>query len=235
MTTRDQYEAAFEAERESSYPEVDLYEQMTGHALDRKRLESAARVLACPVKVNPPCWQHGRVIYSTLRKYLDKTGLSEISALDVGTAKGFSALCAVWAARDHGATINAHSVDVIDPAARVRRNTVAEVDGFVSLYDTLSPWPEARSIRFQQAKGENWLMLRRERVHFAFVDGKHTHEAVSRELGLLTHLQQPGDVVICDDVQVPGVEKAVRAVLSNYKMVTVTALPTRKYAVMDRR
>ena len=53
-------------------------------------VEAAARVLACPLKANPPNWQHGRVLYAGYRAYL--AGLQRrVLLLDIGTAKGFSA------------------------------------------------------------------------------------------------------------------------------------------------
>src|SRR6185369_15064920 len=97
LITRRQYDKAFIEERMSEYPMIDDYEKSCGFALNRHKLEEAARVLACPVKKNPPNWQHGRVIYSTLRSYMTETTcVNPLHILDVGTAKGFSALCALW-------------------------------------------------------------------------------------------------------------------------------------------
>jgi hypothetical protein len=65
------YQDAFELERQQAYPVVDAFEARMGYALAKDRYEAAARVLACPVKRNPPNWHHGRIIYAAARKYLD--------------------------------------------------------------------------------------------------------------------------------------------------------------------
>lgn len=235
MTTKQDYDRAFEKERSQVYPDINATEAVYGFSVDRDRLENAARVLACPVKKNPPCWQHGRVIYSVLRRYIKDNQPREVVGLDIGTAKGFSALCAVWAAQDAGVPVLVHSVDVIDPAARVSRNTVAEVDGLKTLYEIVAPWSESRAIRFQHARADTWLALRRERLNFAFVDGKHTYDAVSAELGYLKLLQQPGDVVICDDVHLAGVRSAVDRFASSYSIKTVHPLVNRAYAILEKK
>jgi predicted O-methyltransferase YrrM len=154
--------------------------------------------------------------------------------LDIGTAKGFSAVVMARACLDAGRAFRITSLDVIDPDGRARRNTVAEVDGLKTLYETLEPWSkEIENVDFVHGKGENWLVLNRKRIHFAFVDGKHTYDAVRRELSGLAGVQVSGDVIVCDDLQVPGVRKAVDE-FSGYGRYDVQVLPERSYAVLQR-
>ena len=230
--TVEQYAAAFHQERLVEYRVIDAIEQRCGYALDRERLESAARVLACPVKKSPPNWQHGRVLYALTRQYLE--GRDCLNAIDIGTAKGFSALCILWAAHDAGVRGHIASVDVLDPTARVSRNTVAEVDGLKTLGEILAPWPEAQAITFLKSTGQKWLHEHPERVHVAFVDGKHSYEAVSWEGALLAERQQAGDLVMFDDVQIEGVAKAVKE-LRAYDIEYIDVLPNRRYALGVRR
>lgn len=234
--TREEYEAAFALECQSNYPAIDDFVDIFGHEqeIDGRWFRDAARVLACPVKINPPCWQHGRVLYSSLREFCSswKSG-SPLNVLDIGTAKGFSAIVMARALEDAGQPGDITSVDVLDPQARVRRNTVAEVGGLKTLYEIVAPWPESRRVKFVCAKAENWLMMHRERVHYAFVDGKHSYEAVKKELAYLSQAQQTGDVIVCDDLQVPGVEKAIGE-LRGYGKQPVRALPNRGYMIMEK-
>ena len=72
-------------------------------------------------------------------------------------------------------------------------------------------------------------------AHVAFVDGKHQFDVVSREGDLLAARQQAGDLAIFDDLQVPGVSQAVRALARHYHFVTMAVLPNRAYAVGTRR
>jgi predicted O-methyltransferase YrrM len=228
------YERAFALERAIEYPAVDKLEARLGFKVDREMLENAARVLACPVKVNTPCWQHGRVVYAAARWYLQSRPKAEnVAMLDIGTAKGFSALCVRWAADHSRRRADVTSVDVIDPEARQRRNTVAEVGGMLTLAETLAPWPEAHRIQFVRSTGVDWLMRYQGRVHFAFIDGKHSYDAVSLEIGLLRTRQQAGDVTVLDDLQIPGVARAVEKMVG-YDVEIVVAKPDRQYAIAVR-
>lgn len=224
-TTAEQYAEIFEKERQQEYPAVDAFEQRMGYAIDRTRLEAAARVLSCPFKAAAPNWQHGRVIYAAVRRYLAGLGPDPdfVNALDVGTAKGFSALCARWALNDSGVDGGdgrVISVDVMDPHGRVRRNTPAECDGLKTLAEIMSPWDEASDIGmcFLKSTGVEFLQSRplHERFNVAFIDGKHSTDAVSQEWRLLSKLQQPGDVAIFDDVQMEPVSRGLKGADAAY-------------------
>ena len=166
-TQIESYQRAFQEEAALEYPGIAAFERATGYAVRLEKLLDAARVLACPVKINPPSWQHGRVIYSVCMSYL-ACSLEPGNFLNVGTAKGFSALCMRWAATDSlirkGVGASIVSVDVIDPHARVHRNTVAEVAGPLTLAETLEPWPEAEAITFLQSDGAEYLKKGNDRV-----------------------------------------------------------------------
>lgn len=237
--TAEAYAAAFDTEREQSYPAIDAFEARMGAMVDRDDLVTAARVLACPVKAHPPNWQHGRVLYAAARHALEgaiRAGLNghPVTLLDIGTAKGFSALVLRWALRDAGIAGRVISLDVIDPFARVRRNTVAEVEGYKTLAETLAPWREAQLIEFVQSDSRAWLTAHTDRIHVAYVDGKHTYEAVSWDAALLAGRQKAGDLTVFDDVQIPGVAKAVRE-LRSYTVEYLAAKPERCYAIARRR
>lgn len=154
--------------------------------------------------------------------------------LDIGTAKGFSALCAQWALMDSWVDGTVVSVDVIDPRSRESRNTVAEVGTPKTLTELLDPWPEAGAIKFLQSTGVDWLKKYGGRIDLAFVDGKHTGAVVEQEGRLLAGRQEPGDLVIFDDVHLPDVLTAVRS-LRAYRTEIVPVLPLRAYAIARRR
>lgn len=237
MPTVADYSRIFEAERQNKYPVIDAFESRMGYAINRAKLEEAARALACPLKKNPPNWQHGRVIYSAVCNRLAKVQEDTICALDIGTAKSYSALCMLWAIEDSGMTGRVQSVDVIDPNERVRRNTVAEVDGFKTLSEILAPWPEAERISFYRDTGLAFVSSRPPsvRFHAAFVDGKHSTEVVIQEgLQLAIH-QHKGDLAIFDDLQLisPAVDQLERNGL--YAFERLWAKKDRGYAVGVRR
>lgn len=238
---KEQYDEIFEKERKVDYPVVTAFEEKLGFKLDQEKLLQAARVLACPLKTRPPNWQHGRIIYAAARKYLLGRLLTEhVTMLDIGTAKGFSALCMRWALDDaNRQTDTVISVDVMEPTKRERRNTVAECGGLKTLPEILAPWQEeARRIQFRKATGVEILshLPARARVSFAFIDGKHTHEAVKAEGLLLSQLQMPGDIAVFDDMHIPGVRQAVTELsVKQYDASMVTVLPERGYAIATRK
>lgn len=233
MPIVEMYEATFALEMTKDYPAVDAFEKRMGYAVDPVRLTTAARVLACPMKANAPNWQHGRVVYAAFRHYFE-WGTGPFYCIDIGTAKGFSALCARWALDSSGDEGVIHSLDVIDPDSRVRRNTIAEVDGFKTLYEILAPWPEAERISFHKATGQQWLVAHTQRVHVAFIDGRHKYESVSWEAALLAERQQSGDLAIFDDAQIAGVAKALKE-QKTYELEYLEILPNRRYAIGRRK
>lgn len=237
MPTAADYRAAFERERVNAYPMVDALEATAGYAIDRERLERAAAVLACPVKTSPPNWQHGRVLYALTRQYLSDSCELCWNLLDIGTAKGFSALCLQWALNDHAGegTEGVTSVDVIDPLSRVARKTIAEIDGLLTLHETLEPWPEAEAIRFVGTSGVDWVSAYPYRIHVAFVDGSHKGPTVLQEGRLLAKRQEPGDLAIFDDVNRPELLAAVELLQPLYTFQILPVLPTRYYAIGVRR
>jgi predicted O-methyltransferase YrrM len=240
------YEQRFASEQEREYPEVDrcmlrykLTEPETGNFL------LAARTLACPVKENPPCWQHGRLVHGLAVEACARAKanrLPHFTLMDIGTAKGFSALMMQWAL-DFSGVMGGKviSTDVIDPYDKVRRNTVAEAlaGRWLTLRETLQPWPESEPIVFWGAEGVEALRQLKEavaKIPFAFVDGKHTHEAVSKELGLIAGMQSRGDVILIDDLQVQGVRRAFAEIHTAYELETVIAIPNQRvYGVARKR
>lgn len=241
--TREMYDRAFEKERARVYPPVDAFEREQGYALDRAKMEEAARVLACPVKPNPPCWQHGRILYAVVRKYLEgrptaghPSLLPRYRFLDIGTAKGFSALVMLWAAQDSGVPrVRISSVDVLDPAVPSLRNSVADIgSNGLTLAEYLAPWPEAQQVGFWGMTAVDWLSRHPDRIHLAFVDGKHSTEAVAEEARLLSERQKPGDVILFDDLQMTPVRKGVGR-LAGYDMRMIHAAPERAYMLAVKR
>ena len=43
------------------------------------------------IKKSELCYQHGRVLYSTLSAYINQNDCNYINIVDIGTARGFSA------------------------------------------------------------------------------------------------------------------------------------------------
>jgi predicted O-methyltransferase YrrM len=158
-----------------------------------------------------------------------------VTILDIGTAKGFSALCLQWALMDSGRLGAVVSVDVLDPNGRELRNSVAELDGPKTLAEFLKPWPEATAITFLKFTGVDWLRSHPARVHVAFVDGKHSGSVAYQEGLLLAAGQESGDLAIFDDVQIDGIALAVKQLRKFYQFEELVISDVRRYAIGVRR
>lgn len=208
---RKQFEEAFERARALEYPELDRFEKLAGYAVDRERLEAAARILQCPIKVNAPNWQHGRLLYALARQYIEWAKKPTIF-LDIGTAKGFSACVLSWAIADAG--ICDHrvvSIDIVDPEAFVARNSVIECDTLFTVAKFVEPFiAYGVPVQFLGKGSARWFTETPADVHvgFAFIDGKHTFQAVTLEALSIEKRQSEGDVIVFDDAQIGDIHKA---------------------------
>jgi predicted O-methyltransferase YrrM len=240
-----EYEKIYIKEVGNTYPEIDKYEAGQVNKIETERLVKAAWYLANPLKKNPPCWQHGRLIYSTLSSYIAANySMDGIECVDIGTAKGFSALMMQYAINDAAfdAKAQVHSTDVIPPYHRVRRNSVIEVgreNNYPVLAEYLEPFPESKAIDFYDLSGADLLNLLSssgiERINFAFVDGKHNHSSVLTESASIHSMSQPGDIIIWDDVQIPEVARAVRDMKNRYHQEYIGARAERRYCIGVRK
>lgn len=229
--TAAEYDRLFVEECLRAYPAIDEFEARAVHKMDRVWLEVMARVLACPAKKNPPNWQHGRVLYTIARFYYDYVGGGLQSWVDIGTAKGFSACVLAWALVDAGAKGSVYSYDVVDPDARVERNSVLEASGLTfTVAEFVEPFrPPAADIHFLTRDAPLPA-----RVNLAFVDGKHNEVAVRNDIAMLTPRQRSGDVIVFDDIQIHGIKLALTRLGDQYEIKLLWAKPDRGYAIARR-
>lgn len=234
MTPLAAYRAAFVRECAIDYPQVTAVEDQLGYRAPPAHLLEAARELACPLKVNPPNWQHGRVLYAHLRAYLaEDRQLGQV--VDIGTAKGYSALVMSWALRDGERTaLPLWSIDIVDPFDRVSRNTSAELEGLKTVPELVTPHLHGAPMPgFRGGGSIAWLknaVTGCRRIGFAFVDGKHHPQIVRDEIELLARCQAPGDRCIFDDMQIEGLRQQVRR-QKHYAVEFLEVLPKRSYAI----
>lgn len=234
MTPREAYLAAFGKESQVDYPGVTELETRLGYRAPREALLEAARDLACPLKVNPPNWQHGRVLYAHLRAYLAEER-QHGQVVDIGTAKGYSAVVMAWALRDGGREVlPLYSIDIVDPFDRVARNSLAELEGLKTVPELATPHLHGAPMpSFRGGGSIAWLknaVAGHRRIGFAFVDGKHHPQVVRDEIELLARCQVPGDRCIFDDMQIEGLRQQVRR-QKHYSCEFLEVLPKRSYAI----
>lgn len=249
---RAKYLAAFKAEAARSYPAIDQLVaglEMGEHMFDDQKtlFFEMARDLACPLKEHRPNWQHGRVLYALARKVARDPAV-DFTFLDIGTAKGFSALCMLWGLFDSMRVGTVHSFDVVDPFSKVARNSIAELDGLKDLGEFIAPYlprqhpgtePRCGAV-FHQKPGMLFdEVVPAARIHLAFVDGKHKLTDVREEAIKIGARQERGDFILFDDWQIPSVKEGISAFMDTptgklYRYTEILVNADRSYRLAER-
>lgn len=225
---------------EQAYPEIDLFEEIAGYAIAAEWLHDLALHTQVVVKRSPLCYAHGRVLYSALSKYLESIAESEtVKIVETGTARGFSCLCMARALSDMGRHGSIMTFDTLPHQMPIYWNCIDDINGKRSREALLAPWVDLVQEYLVFLQGDTRTMLQRVnlgRVHFAFLDGAHTHRDVIFEFCQVAGRQRPGDTVVFDDYtpcQYPGLVKAVDEIcnLYNYAPKKLFAHSGRGYVV----
>ena len=152
--------------------------------------------------------EHGLLLYKLVRSLgTDRS----IVILDVGTARGFSAITMARALLDACLPGHVYTIDVIDQLEPVNWHSDTEgkqdpdeplAKSIVSRSEIWSRWfaDEANCITPMLGRShevlESWSSGP---IDIAFIDGEHTYDAVSRDLSLLEHFMKPGGIIALDD------------------------------------
>lgn len=149
--------------------------------------------------------EHGLLLYKLVRAL--ETDNSH-TVLDIGTARGFSAITMARALIDANLEGKVLTVDVIDHQSRLKWHVEKQdsKDPLVSMYisraEVWGRWfsEEAGLVTAISGKSQevlvNWGFGS---IDVAFIDGEHTYEAVKRDLALLDNLMTPEGVIVLDD------------------------------------
>src|SRR3546814_3486831 len=78
-------------------------EASQGFAIDRGWMEQLALHTQVVIKQSRLNYNHGRLLYAVLRRYLAECRSEQAVIFETGTARGFSALCMARALQDAGA------------------------------------------------------------------------------------------------------------------------------------
>lgn len=64
------YQKIWQSARQIAYPIIDQYERETGFAIDREWMDDLALLTQVVIKQSDICYQHGRLLYATLCRYI---------------------------------------------------------------------------------------------------------------------------------------------------------------------
>ncbi len=214
--SKERYTELWEEAKAQEYPEIDAYEKQSGHKVDTKWLNDLALHTQIVIKDSNLCYQHGRVLYSALSKYLENTKADQsVTILETGTARGFSATVmakALKTAKRFGKII---TFDLLPHTTKMYWNCIDDFEGPKTRQELLSPWKGLADQHIIFIENDSRIGLSRTalgRVNFAFLDGAHTFDDVMMEFGTVVNAQEPSDVIVFDDYNedlFPGIVKAV--------------------------
>jgi predicted O-methyltransferase YrrM len=238
-----EYDRLWRDAMSKTYPAVDRFEVECGAAIDPDWLHALARLTQIVIKRSELCYQHGRLLYAALSQYARRAPHEELTVIETGTARGFSALCMAKALDDTATPGTISTFDILPHDEAMFWNCVLDADGPRTRAQLLDGYADvtARRVRFHQGDAKAALAkVAAPRVHFAFLDSAHTYEQVMAEFAHLEARQARGDVLFFDDYTqsaYPGVVRAADEICATrgYAPVVVTANAARRYLIAEKR
>tara|TARA_Y100000741_G_scaffold121229_3_gene91084 strand:- start:8304 stop:9056 length:753 start_codon:yes stop_codon:yes gene_type:complete len=202
---------------------LDEIEKYFGYLHNKDEMDDIGLKLQICVKGSRPMYLHGYVISSALDNYLLKNNYNNINILETGTARGFSCIVMARIMEMHNIEGTIYTIDNTD----VFKNCLkaAQLKRKVSLNECVEEWKPLVDKYIIFEKGDSNEKLQElnnklSRIHFAFLDGAHYYNEVTKELNFVENRQAIGDIIICDDYtekQFPEIVRAINNFLENGK------------------
>ena len=160
---------------------------------------------ACDILRGGDGGEHGLLLYKLIRQRRGET--RPLVILDVGTARGFSAITMAHALRETG-TGSIYTIDVVDHHQgrnwHVEKQRPEEPLAGMTLSrsEIWLRWYPREADLVTPIEGRSWDVLddwTHGPIDLAFLDGDHSRTAVSKELAALGVLMAPDGVIVMDD------------------------------------
>ncbi len=198
---KEKYIEIYNEVKNIKYKEIDNFEESCGYFLDKDWLDNLALYTQIVIKKSQINYQHGRILYSLLMKYLNQNN-DKINVLETGTARGFSSICMSKAILDSNKKGKIYTIDIIPHDQKMFWNCLKDFNGKISRKELLSEWiVYTKNINF--LRGRTHIVLRKikfDRINFAFLDAAHNFKSVKNEFDYVSKKQISGDLIIFDDV-----------------------------------
>ena len=241
LADKEYYISKHNDAKKKIYKEIDLFEERCDFKIDKKWLDNLALHTQVVKKKSEINYQHGRVLYSSLRDYIKKKELKYLNILEIGTALGFSSTCMSKAIIDSNIKGKIFSIDIISGINKIYWNCIDDHEGPKTRFELLSSWKEELSnIIF--LTGPSFFTLKKfkeHKVNFAYIDGMHDYRNVKKEFDFISSRQSSGDMIILDDVNssFPEVERFLDEQKKNgdYNIQKIKSTEERAYAVCEKR
>jgi len=189
-------------EKEANYENVNKFEKLAGFTIDNSFFHKLAYLTQVTDKKSKISYAHGRLLYSSLRKYFKDNIVKNILILEVGTARGFSSLCMAKALEDSQIDGKIITLDILPLKKKIFWNCKSDLDGKKNRLNLLSEYlnlVKKYIIFIQFDTFSDYEKILAGRVNFAFIDGNHEAKNLRLELKLIKEYQEKGDIIFFDD------------------------------------
>ncbi|MDB5012132.1 MAG: hypothetical protein JWQ25_334, partial [Daejeonella sp.] len=221
--TASSYMEIWNKTKQLKYATIDEFEEKLGYSINDTWLNDLALQTQVIIKKLDICYQHGRLLYSVLSFYISQnSNLKNINIIETGTARGFSCLCMAKALSDAEKQGKIITFDIIPHDTKMYWNCIADLTGPKSRSELLTKYSQLIDEYIIFIQGDSKYQLKKvsmPRVHFAFLDGKHSYEYILNEFKFLKDRQEKGDIIFFDDYTpkfYPGIVKAVDEICEKY-------------------
>ena len=222
-TNKNYYIKLYKKIKNNKYPVIDEYENNTGYKINKNWLDNLAFKTQITKKNSPLCYQHGRVLYSSLCSYINKNKIDEIFIIETGTARAFSSLCMAKALEDLGKSGKIITIDKLPHNKSIYWNCYETVTENKTRKQIISKWKKlaVKYIIFIQSDSKSILKkIFIPRVNFAFLDACHSSEDIKIEAQYVAAYQKKGDMLVFDDYSMllfPDLKKSIDLFCIKYK------------------
>ena len=238
LKNRNYYKKLMEDEANYIYPEIDNYINKIGFEINKNWLDDLALSTQVVIKKSKLNYQHGRILYSSLRNYINNSKHNNITVFETGTSRGFSSICMSKAINDasiHGKVI---TLDILPHNTKMYWNIIHDHEQKQTRAELLAKWnKEMENIIFLEGWTNRQIKkIGISRINFAFLDAQHEYENVLQEFLFVMKRQKKNDIVFFDDVTMnkfQGVYAAVEYISKNfdYSVDYISSSENRCYAI----
>lgn len=239
IATEEEYISIHNKIKNVSFENIDQFEKKFGYSINKEWLDNLALHTQVVVKKSSINYQHGRILYSCLRNYLQNH--NNIQILETGTAKGFSAICMSKALKDSQKDGEIFTIDIIPHDKAMYWNGLSDKYGKITRKELLKPWSDfIKNINF--IRGRTNKIIKKnfiKRINFAFLDAAHNLGSITKEFDFVSSKQLKGDMIVFDDVtknQFDEVFNFVKLLDQKkiYKIEYINSSPQRAYAIAKK-
>tara|TARA_A100001015_G_C14947242_1_gene695154 strand:- start:541 stop:1353 length:813 start_codon:yes stop_codon:yes gene_type:complete len=230
----------FNEVKNRKYENIDNFKSVFKFPINKDWMDDLALHTQIVKKKSQINYQHGRILYSVLKEYINENQYKNIQVLEIGTARGFSSICMSRSIIDSNINGSIYTIDIIPNNLRFYWNCIDDHEAQKSRKELLSKWEkELQNIIF--VTGPSRFVLKKlnlSRVNFAFIDGMHDSLNIKREFDFIKSKQKKNDIIIFDDVSesFPEVAKFINYLKSQniYQIQILSSDQFRSYAICKK-